>query len=119
MVEALEGLTVEPAAMRANIERLRGLILAERLMLALAPRMGRAEAHKAVEELSRRAVAEKRHLRDLALADPDIARHVGGDEITALFDPATYLGAADAFIDDALAAHDKACGERAMRAKLS
>ncbi|SDR13888.1 3-carboxy-cis,cis-muconate cycloisomerase [Rhizobiales bacterium GAS113] len=108
MVEAIEGLKVDPLAMRRNLDRLNGLVLAERLMLALAPLMGRNEAYHAVEELSRRAVAENRQLRDLALADARVTAHLAPDAIAHLFDPSTYLGAAQDFIDAALAAHRKA-----------
>ncbi len=117
MVEAFEGLIVEPEAMRRNVERLQGLILAERLMLALAPKMGRNEAHHAVEELSRKAVAENRHLRDLALADARIGRHLTPDEIASRFDPSGYLGATREFIDNALALHEMAREARARGAK--
>jgi 3-carboxy-cis,cis-muconate cycloisomerase len=108
MVEAIEGLKIDPEAMRRNLERLNGLVLAEPLMLALAPKMGRNEAHRTVEELSRRAVAGNQHLRDLALADPRIKAHLGQAEIALLFDPAGYLGATNEFIDNALAAHGQA-----------
>jgi 3-carboxy-cis,cis-muconate cycloisomerase len=94
--------------MRRNLDRLQGLILAERLMLALAPKMGRNEAHHAVEALSQRAIAEKRQLHDIALADARIGEHLAPAEIDALFDPSGYLGSSDEFIDAALAAHEKA-----------
>ncbi len=51
MAEALGGLRVDPAAMRANLERLRGLVMAEPLALALAPRLGRGPAHELTERL--------------------------------------------------------------------
>ncbi|MFI5014549.1 MAG: lyase family protein [Hyphomicrobiales bacterium] len=105
MVEAIEGLQVDPAAMAANLERLNGLVLAERLMLTLAPAMGRNEAHHLVEALSRQAAAENRHLRDLAMHDPRIAARLEPMEIARLFDPSGYLGAVDEFIDAALAVH--------------
>ena len=103
MVEAMAGLVVDPTAMRRNLERLNGLVLAERLMLALAPRIGRNEAHHLVEELSARSAAENRHLRELALADPRVTAHLAPDAIEHLFDPSTYLGATQDFIDAALA----------------
>jgi 3-carboxy-cis,cis-muconate cycloisomerase len=105
MVEAVEGLMVDPAAMRRNLERLNGLVLAERLMLALAPKMGRAEAHRVAEGLSRAAVASKLQLRDLALADAVTSKHLAPEEIARIFDPAGYVGAASELIDNALAAH--------------
>jgi 3-carboxy-cis,cis-muconate cycloisomerase len=108
MVEAIEGLHIDPAAMRRNLERLDGLVLAERLMLALAPKLGRNDAHRLVEELSRRTVAESRNLRDVALADPRVTAQLAPDMIAHLFDPSGYLGATSAFIDRALAVHREA-----------
>jgi 3-carboxy-cis,cis-muconate cycloisomerase len=108
MVEAIEGLKVDAETMRFNLERLNGVVLAERLMLALAPRMGRNAAHHAVEVLSGQSVAQNRHLRDLAMADPRVTEHLTQDAIALIFDPAGYLGAANAFIDNALALHRQA-----------
>ena len=105
MAETIGGLKVDAGAMRRNLERLNGLVLAERLMLALAPKLGRNEAHHAVENLSRRAVAENRQLRDLALAEKSITAELSPALITQIFDPSTYTGASGAFIDNALAIH--------------
>jgi 3-carboxy-cis,cis-muconate cycloisomerase len=105
MAETIGGLKVDAGAMRRNLERLNGLVLAERLMLALAPKLGRNEAHHAVENLSRRAVAENRQLRDLALAEKSITAELSPARITQIFDPSTYVGASEAFIDNALAIH--------------
>jgi len=106
----MDSLTVDEAAMRHNLERLNGLVLAERLMLALAPKRGRNEAHHAVEALSRRALAEQRHLRDLALSDESIAAELSPEVVRRIFDASTYLGASNAFIDNALAAHRRRVG---------
>jgi 3-carboxy-cis,cis-muconate cycloisomerase len=96
--------------MRRNLERLNGLVLAERLMLALAPKLGRNEAHHAVEILSRRAAAENRQLGDLALAEASITKELSPKLIEEIFDPSTYLGASQAFIDNALAIHRRRVG---------
>ena len=111
LADAIGGLTVDSTAMRRNLERLNGLVLAERLMLALAPKRGRNEAHHAVEALSQRAVAENRHLRDLALDDDTVAAELSPERIREIFDPSTYLGSCEAFIGNALAVHRRRAGE--------
>ena len=111
MAETIGGLKVDTGAMRRNLERLNGLVLAERLMLALAPKLGRNEAHHAVENLSRRAVAEYRQLRDLALAEESITAELSPALITQIFDPSTYIGASEAFIDNALVIHRRRVDE--------
>ena len=69
MVEATEGLEVDPERMRANLEATRGGILAEAVSMALAVRVGRAEAHDMVERASRRAAAEGKELRDVLASE--------------------------------------------------
>ncbi len=88
--ESLAGLTVDPAAMARNLAALRGLVLAERLMLALAPSLGRAAAHELVESLVPRCTPETT-LRDVAAATPAVADALGAG-LDEIFDPAGYLG---------------------------
>jgi 3-carboxy-cis,cis-muconate cycloisomerase len=99
MIEAIEGLKVFPERMQENIERLNGLVFAEGLMLQLARPMGRGAAHKLVDSLVAKAIAEKRHLRDVALAAPEVTAHLSAAAIGATFDPRGYLGSAGAFVD--------------------
>ncbi len=105
MTEAMGGLTVDAAAMAANIERLRGLGFAERLSSALTPRLGRSAAHRRAEQLSEEALRSGRHLRDVAAEDKDIAATLDPAALSALFDPSTYLGCTADFIAATLAAY--------------
>jgi 3-carboxy-cis,cis-muconate cycloisomerase len=99
----LEGLEVDPARMRTNLDATLGLPLAESLMMALAPKIGRMQAHHRVEAASKRAVAEGRHLAEVAKAEPAIQGYLSEAEIDAAFDPLGYLGSANAMIDSMLA----------------
>ncbi len=101
MIEAIEGLKVFPDRMRENIESLNGLIFAEGLMLQLARPIGRGAAHKLVDGLVARAITEKKHLRDIALATPEVTHHLQPAGITAIFDARGYLGSAGTFVDRA------------------
>jgi 3-carboxy-cis,cis-muconate cycloisomerase len=112
MVEAIEGLDVDSVAMARNLEHLDGLVLAERLLLALAPRMGRNEAHGLVEELSKSAATSNRQLGELAMTDARITAHLSPIIIETLFDPAGYLGATSDFTRNALALHERARAAR-------
>jgi 3-carboxy-cis,cis-muconate cycloisomerase len=103
MQTLLEGLEVDTARMRANLELTNGLIMAERLTFALAPTLGKARAKSFMEAACKRAVAEKRHLRDVLGDAPEAA----GFDLASLFDPATYLGASDVFIDRNLALYEE------------
>ncbi len=108
--EAIAGIEVDPARMRANLEATQGLIFAEAVQMALGGVLGRAQAHELVEAACRRARAERRHLREILAADRTAAKHLSPEELQRLFDPQQYLGAADVWIDRALAAHASKAG---------
>jgi 3-carboxy-cis,cis-muconate cycloisomerase len=88
--DAFAGLTVDTARMRANIDALNGLVAAEALSIWLAAAIGRPAAHAAVEKMTQAAVAQGRHLRDVArdtiAADPALS-HLDTGQLDVLFDP--------------------------------
>lgn len=92
--EALEGLEVRPEAMAHNLGLTQGLIVAEAVMMGLAPRLGRQHAHDIVYACCRRALDGEHSFTDALLAEPDVAAVFQRAEIEALTDPANYLGAA-------------------------
>jgi 3-carboxy-cis,cis-muconate cycloisomerase len=102
--ETIGGLEVDPKAMRHNLDRTGGLVMAERVTFALAARMDRAEARAGVE----RAARSGKSFRAALLSDPVITSVMSADEIDELLDPAGYLGATSTFIDRALQAHRQA-----------
>lgn len=106
-VALIEGLQVFPEAMRRNLELTNGLVMAERVSLALAESLGRVEAHHLLEEASRACVASGRHLRELLAEDATVSAQLSPAELDALFDPATYRGASDAIIDGILALYEE------------
>ena len=99
----LEGLEVDPARMRANLDMTNGLVMSEAVMMGLGPYIGREYAHDLVYDLCRQAIKEDRPLIDLLEAHPEIARHMGRAELAKLCDPANYLGQAGAMVDRVLA----------------
>ena len=101
--EMVEGLEVDPGRMRGNLDAALGLPLAESLMMALAPKIGRSEAHHRVEAASKLALASKRPLGEVAKAEPAIAGNLSVEEIDRALDPGRYLGSAEAMIEAALA----------------
>jgi 3-carboxy-cis,cis-muconate cycloisomerase len=102
--ELIAGLEVDVVRMRANVELTHGLVMAEAVMMALGATLGRLEAHHLVEAASKRAVAERRHLRAVLGDDPAVTQHLDDAALDRLFDPLHYLGVAEALIDRALAA---------------
>jgi 3-carboxy-cis,cis-muconate cycloisomerase len=102
MVQVMEGLELDPARMRANLDATHGLILAEAVAMALGRHIGRPAAHKVVEEASHRAVAQGRHLREVLAEDPRVQPYLTGEDLARLFDPGAYLGVAGQLVDRVL-----------------
>jgi 3-carboxy-cis,cis-muconate cycloisomerase len=100
-----EGLQIDAGRMRNNLDATNGLIMAEAVMMALGGAIGRLEAHHLVEAACKRALAGQQHLRDILMADMALTAHLAPEKLAMLFDPGSYLGSADHFIDAALAAH--------------
>ena len=99
----LDGLIVDEARMRRNLDMTHGLIVAEAVMMGLAPHMGRNEAHDVVYDACR-AVAEKGGSLAEALAlVPEVTRHLDRKSLEKLTDPSNYLGAAREMVDRVLA----------------
>jgi 3-carboxy-cis,cis-muconate cycloisomerase len=97
MAEVAEGLTVDPARMRANIEATHGVIFAERVMMMLGPTLGRDVAHKLLEESTRRSIAEWRPLVEVLAETREITRVIPAATLRQIDSPEDYLGTAEEF----------------------
>src|SRR5882757_2055155 len=87
IVDIAEGLEVDAARMRANLDVTGGLIMAEAVTMALAEKIGKGDAHHLVEAASKKAIAEKRDLREVLAGDSTIAAQLGGgDGLAKLFE---------------------------------
>ena len=106
VVDIAEGLEVDVARMRANLDTTGGLIMAEAVAFALAEKVGKSEAHRLVEVLSKKAVAEKKHLRDVLVEDAKVKAQLTAETITSLLEPMNYQGTSQALIDRLLASLD-------------
>jgi 3-carboxy-cis,cis-muconate cycloisomerase len=107
IVDIAEGLEVDAARMRANLDSTGGLIMAEAITMALAETIGKRKAHHLVEAASKKAVAGKKHLRDVLSEEAAIAAHLSPDRLAKLFDPMAYQGVSQALIDRLLASLDE------------
>jgi 3-carboxy-cis,cis-muconate cycloisomerase len=103
IVDIAEGLEVDAARMRANLDATGGLIMAEAASMALAEKIGKSDAHHLIETASKKAVADKKHLRDVLAADAKITAHLSAEKLAKLFEPMAYQGASQAMIDRLLA----------------
>ncbi len=107
IVDIAEGLEVDVARMRLNLDATHGLIMAEAVTFALAEKIGKSDAHHLVEAASKKAVAGKQHLREVLETDPKVAAHLNADKLARLFDPMAYQGVSQELIERLLASLDK------------
>jgi 3-carboxy-cis,cis-muconate cycloisomerase len=103
-LETIAGLEIDVERMGANLELTHGLIYAEAVATRLAADVGKAAAHELLETASRKAIREKKHLRDVLSADSAVTAHLEANEIARLFGPTQQLGVAGHFIDRATTA---------------
>ena len=99
----LEGLEVDAARMRANLDLTNGLVMSEAVMMGLGPHIGREYAHDLVYDICREAIRQHRPLLDLLAAHPEVSRHLDRAALAKLCDPANYLGQAGVMVDRVLA----------------
>lgn len=99
----LEGLEVDPEAMRRNIEMTHGLVMSEAVMMGLGHHLGREYAHDLVYELCRQAVKQRRPLLDLLCENEEITRHVQREQLAVMCEPDNYLGQSGLMVDRVLA----------------
>src|SRR5262249_11431468 len=100
LAEVAEGLHVDAARMRENLDATRGQIYASAVAAALARHIGARPAHERVEAASRRAVAQTRHPRDAPAGDADVRAHI--PDLDRLFRPEGGIGLAEALVDRVL-----------------
>jgi 3-carboxy-cis,cis-muconate cycloisomerase len=101
---ALAGLIVDEKKMDDNLAISRGLIVAEAVMMGLAPQIGRQEAHDVVYDACRLANEKGIPLADALAADPRVSSRIDRATIEALTSPKNYLGLAPAMVDRVLGA---------------
>ena len=101
---ALAGLVVDEQKMAANLGISRGLIVAEAVMMGLAPMIGRQDAHDVVYDACRLANENGLTLADALSADPRVSARIDRATIDRLTSPGNYLGLAPAMVDRVLAA---------------
>lgn len=97
MVEVTEGLIIDPARMRANIDATQGAVFAERIMFLLAPKIGHENAQKVLEAALAASRQQKRKLSESLTQIPGITEYLDAAILRSLEDPEQYLGVAEEF----------------------
>jgi 3-carboxy-cis,cis-muconate cycloisomerase len=99
---ALGGLIVDTEQMKRNLGITKGLIVAEAVMMGLAPHTGRQQAHDIVYDACRTVHAQGGTLAEALAALPAVTRHFDRATIDRLTDPVNYLGLAPQMVDRAV-----------------
>jgi 3-carboxy-cis,cis-muconate cycloisomerase len=100
---ALGGLVVNTAQMKHNLGLTKGLIVAEAVMMNMAPYIGRQQAHDIVYDACRAVNEQGGTLADALAALPAVTEHFDRAAIDRMTDPANYLGLAPDMVDRAVA----------------
>lgn len=95
----IDGLKIDAARMRANLESTDGLIASEAIAMALAAYVGRSEAHGIVELAARRAREAGGTLVDALGADPEVTRYLTRSDLERHLSPERYVAAARALVE--------------------
>jgi adenylosuccinate lyase len=98
MAGLLEKLHVDVAHVDANLRAGGGRQLSERIMLALAGKIGRQQAHEVM-----RTLASADDFVGALRAEPLVAGALSPAELDALLDPTTYIGLAPKIVDEVVA----------------
>jgi 3-carboxy-cis,cis-muconate cycloisomerase len=98
----LEGLEISPDNMKNNIDKTNGLIVAEAVMMALAPHIGRQVAHDLVYDCCRKTIKNNTSFVDSLFAEKQISDFFSKADLLKIVDPSNYLGAAPAMANNLL-----------------
>ncbi len=98
-----EGMTVDVARMRNNLNATHGLIMAEAVTMVLAETFGKSDAHHMVEAACARALASDSDLAGALGADPRIAERLDNDALARVLAPESYVGESRAVVERVVA----------------
>lgn len=99
----LAGLKVNADVMAANLDRMRGYLLSERVMLELSERVGKQTAHEWIYEASMNGITGKLSFADAMRQHHGLAELLTDAEIQDFTDPMQYLGQCGATVDRVVA----------------
>jgi adenylosuccinate lyase len=99
----LAGLKVDAEAMSTNLDKMRGYLLSERVMLELSGRVGKQTAHEWIYEASMHGITAKLDFADAMRQHAGLAKVLGEEEIRRVTDPAGYLGQCGPSVDRVVA----------------
>ena len=89
--QVLEGLQVYPERMKANLERMNGLVFSQKVLLRLIDAgLGRLEAYDLVQRNAMKTWKDNRPLREHLAADAEVSKRLSAKELDACFSLEPY-----------------------------
>ena len=113
----LGSLIVKAENMRRNLDRAGGVVLSEAVMMALAPKLGRGQAHELVRQLHRESQRRGVPFLDAVRSHPEVRARLTPRRIEEALDYRRSLGLAGYFVDRVLADWRRTRGVRARRSR--
>ena len=107
-IPMLEELQVDKQQMLNNLHIGGGLLMAEAVMMGIAPKIGRNKAHEIIFAAAGKAWDKGITLREALINDEEVMAHLSLKDIDRLIDPTNYTGSAGSMINRVLkkVAHD-------------
>ena len=103
---AVEKLLVYPETMKANLDRLGGLVYSQRVLLAMTQAgMSREDAYARVQRHAMRVWHEGTDFLALLQGDPEVTAHVDAAALAACFDPAFHTKHVDTIFQRVFPGH--------------
>ena len=116
--QILAHLEVHPERMQENLFIAKGLMMSERIMMALGQKIGKQTAHEVVYELAMQAFENKEQFREILLSSPVITANLTKEEVDQLLDPNTYTGLAGEICDRVVTAIRISRSKSKLQAKV-
>ncbi|MCC8628975.1 3-carboxy-cis,cis-muconate cycloisomerase [Xanthomonas vesicatoria] len=104
MQACLAELELNRTRMRQHLDSHGGVLYAEAVVFALAPQLGKRQAHALVEQAVARAQVQQRHLREVLAEDAQVSAVLTHAQLQAVFDSDSWRGMSSVWIDRVLAA---------------
>jgi adenylosuccinate lyase len=98
----LSRLDINRGRMRDNLGRSKGLIMAQRVVFALAAQIGMEEADKRIHEIVREMAQSDADFRSALLADAEVSKVLSPADIDKLLQPQGYTGLSGQQVEDVI-----------------
>ncbi len=103
MTNILSGLEFNYDNIKRNLDKTKGLIMTENLMLGLVKKgVGRQDAHELLRQASMKVIKENKNLKEILLKDKIIKKKFTGKELDWYLDPKNYIGTAVEQVENAV-----------------